>query len=439
MRMATTLLTPACVDAAEVTIRPAVEVSFPIAAKASAVLEHSADLTRWNARETLLPWANTNLVRVVSAAESSGFFRVRETPVADVTAALEKIRVQRNLPALAAAAVRSNILVAAGATGFRKHGVTSAPVTIHDRFHLGSCTKSMTATLAAVLVQEGQVRWTDTVGAAFPELAATMHANWKGVTLQQLLLNRGGAPGPEWLSSQTLSGSLWARLWTNHVPPPDQRQLLVQEVTRRAPEVAPGTAYLYSNAGFSIAGRMLERAAGQPWEELILARLFRPLGLTSAGIGVPASPRYLDQPWGHSWNGGPVAVEPGTAADNPAAIGPAGTVHMTVTDFARYAAAHVRGELEGLPFLPKERFQELHAGTRVNANYLYAMGWEVVDRPWGGGTVLTHTGSNTQWYAVMWIAPKKDFAVVAITNTAGDPGFQGVDAAVGALIGQFLN
>jgi CubicO group peptidase (beta-lactamase class C family) len=417
-------------SAAQLGIRPAVELSLPVAPDRVTVLEQSADLARWTARETLPPGLETNLLRYLPAGPGGQFFRVREQAFSNVTALLDPIRTQRGVPALVAAAVRSNAIVAAGFTGLRKQGLAEAPVTLGDRFHLGSCTKSMTATLAAILVQEGVVTWDTTVGAAFPDLEPGMHASWKGVTLDLLLRNRGGAMG-------NVPAALWNRLWTNHVSPQSQRRYLVQEVTKLAPEAAPGSQYIYSNAGFSIAGHMLERATGQPWEELITDKLFRPLGLASAGFGPPASSRMVDEPWGHNWDTRPVPVEPGTGADNPPAIGPAGTVHMTVLDFARYAAAHVRGRLDGLPFLAKAGWEKLHTVTYPADNY--AMGWGVAERPWGGGTVLTHNGSNNQWYAAMWIAPNKDFAVVAITNTAGAAGSGAVDDAVWALIQRFAN
>lgn len=437
-RWAWLLALAAAASAAPITIRPAVELSFPGAADRVTVLEQSADFIRWSARETLPPGIETNLVRYAPAGGTAQFFRLSEQSFSNVTALLEPIRAQRNVPALVAAAIRSNVVVAAGATGLRKRGVTDAPVTLGDRFHLGSCTKSMTATLAAILVQEGLIRWDATVAEAFPDLDPILHPDWRGVTLELLLRNRGGAPDGTWMGSASASGNLWAKVWTNHVPARSQRQYLVQEVTRRAPQAAPGTQYIYSNAGFAIAGHMLERAAGIPWEELITARLFQPLGLASAGFGPPATPRIVNEPWGHQWNNGPVAVEPGSGADNPPAIGPAGTVHMTVLDFARYAAAHVRGVREGLPFLAKAGWEKLHNNEQFPADN-YAMGWGVAQRAWGGGRVLTHNGSNNQWFAVMWIAPNKDFAVVAITNTAGSAGSGATDDAVGALIQRFVD
>lgn len=420
-------------SAAEITIRPAVQLSFAASSNRILVLQQSDDLAQWTVRQSRdpAPGLITNLVHYAPVAGAGQFFRVQEQAFSNVTALLEPIRAQRNVPSLVAAAIRSNVVVAAGATGVRKFGLAETPVTLGDRFHLGSCTKSMTATLAAILVQEGVVTWDTTVGSAFPDLEPGMHASWKGVTLDLLLRNRGGAPG-------NLASALWNRLWTNHVSPQSQRRYLVQEVTKLAPESAPGSTYIYSNAGFSIAGHMLERATGRPWEELIQERLFQPLGLDSAGFGPPASPRIVDQPWGHTWSARPVPVEPGTAADNPPAIGPAGTVHMTVLDFARYAAAHVRGELDGLPFLARAGWEKLHDGSQFPADG-YAMGWSYTERPWGGGRVLTHNGSNNQWFAVMWIAPNKDFAVVAITNTAGNAGSGATDDAVWALIQRFAN
>ena len=61
-----------------------------------------------------------------------------------------------------------------------------------------------------------------------------------------------------------------------------------------------------------------------------------------------------------------------------------------------------------------------------------------MDRPWGGGRVYHHAGSNTMNYAVVWMAPKRDFAVLVATNQAGEAAPKACDAACGELIGQFL-
>ena len=75
-----------------------------------------------------------------------------------------------NLPALAAAVVKNGSIVASGAVGTRRAG-TDNPVTVNDRFHIGSDTKAMTALIAAMLVEGGKIQWTSTISEVFPELA----------------------------------------------------------------------------------------------------------------------------------------------------------------------------------------------------------------------------------------------------------------------------
>ena len=66
------------------------------------------------------------------------------------------------------------------------------------------------------------------------------------------------------------------------------------------------------------------------------------------------------------------------------------------------------------------------------------MGWNVAETLLGGGKALTHTGSNTMWYAVMWVAPERRAAFVAVTNAASDSAFSACDDAIAQLIGRTL-
>ncbi len=97
------------------------------------------------------------------------------------------------LPAFAAVVVRKGTVVAAGAVGTRRAG-TDTPVTVNDRFHIGSDTKAMTSLVAATLVEEDRIGWGSTVAELFPELAGSMVAGLRGVTLEQLLSHTSGIP-----------------------------------------------------------------------------------------------------------------------------------------------------------------------------------------------------------------------------------------------------
>ena len=343
---------------------------------------------------------------------------------ADVSGILEPIRERYRLPALAAVVLQGDRITMAGAVGVRKLG-SPEEVTIDDRFHIGSDTKAMTATLCALLVEEGKLAWTSTIAEVFPELADSMDPDYRGVTLEQLLAHRGGTP------ADLDAGGLWARLWLRIGTPTEQRRTLLEGVLTKPPAVKPGTKFLYSNAGYAIAGAMAEKVTGEAWEDLMRKRLFGPLGMTSAGFGPPGTAGRVDEPWGHAVRGDKlVAVEPGVLADNPPAIGPAGTVHVALGDWAKFIALHLRAAQGRARLLKPESFLKLHTPPEGQD---YALGWGVTSRPWGG-RVLTHAGSNTMWYAVVWVAPEKDFAVLVATNAGGDEAAKACDEAAGALV-----
>jgi len=360
--------------------------------------------------------------------------RAPKTPAIEysepVSQMLENIRQKHNFPALAAAVVVDGKIVVTNAVGFRKNGGTEN-VTADDKFHLGSVTKSMTATVAAMLVEQGKISWTTTIGEAFPELKSEIHSDYLGVTLEQLLSHRGGAPG-------VAPGDLWRKAWAANGTAAEQRLAFIQGILARKPEAKPGTKFIYSNQGYTIAGVMLEKATGKTWEDLLRSMLFEPLGMTTAGFGAPASVDKVDQPWGHTKKmlSGSEPVPPGPRSDNPLAISPAGAVHCSMGDLAKYAAFHMAGERGKSELLKAESFKKLH--TAVADNDDYALGWRVLKRPWANGRALTHNGSNTMFYVVVWMAPDKNCAVIVASNVGVDEAFGGCDEVAGKLIDQYF-
>jgi CubicO group peptidase (beta-lactamase class C family) len=331
-----------------------------------------------------------------------------DPPPRDVSSLLAPIIQKHDVPGMAAAVIHSGQTVALGVAGVRTRGKPDKIATA-DRMHIGSDTKAMTAMSCGILVEEGKLKWGQTLGETFPELKKSMHPQYQAVTLEQLLTHRGGAPGA------LEKDELWGKLWQHKGTPTSARRLLLQGVTSEPPEAAPGEKFIYSNAGYSIAGHMAEKATGKSWENLMRERIFRPLDMTTAGFGAPGTRAKNDQPRGHKADGSP--VEPGQSADNPVAIGPAGIVHCSIGDWARFVAANLPSYKTKL--VKPQTLKKLHApapGEPKNA-----MGWIVAEgQPWAGGPALTHSGSNTMWLAVAWLAPAKDFAVLVACNQADD-------------------
>jgi D-alanyl-D-alanine carboxypeptidase len=349
----------------------------------------------------------------------------RETGPDDLTATLEPVRARAGLPALAAAVWRGQALIALGATGVRKRG-DQTPVTTADRWHLGSDTKAMTATLIGIHIDRGELHVEDTLGQLFAGEA--IDPGYRDVTLEQLLHHRGGAPGElpvDVRAAMRLDGSA-----------PGARQKAVLAVLARPPAQPPGT-FVYANAGYMIAGVALERRAGATWEELMRKDLFEPLGMASCGFGPPGTAAAVDHPWGHQSGGGgaPVPVAPGPNADNPPSLGPAGTVHCTLADWGRFLAVHLAGARH-------EKTALLSAATLTRlqtppAGGDYAAGWRVVDRSWAGGLALTHSGSNTMWFATVWIAPGHDMIYAVVTNRGDDAAAAAVDSVFAPLVAAY--
>ena len=175
---------------------------------------------------------------------------------------------------------------------------------------------------------------------------------------------------------------------------------------------------------------MAETVADRAWEDMIRDVVFKPLGMTSVGFGGTGTTGQIDQPWPHQANGQPMPAN-GPAIDNPPIMGPAGTVHCSLADWARFVADQLRGLQGHGALLSSESYKFLHTAP-FGGNY--TAGWLVVDRPWGGGTVYSHAGSNTMNYAVVWMAPLKDFAVLVVTNQGGPEAQAGTDEAASALI-----
>ena len=361
----------------------------------------------------------------------------------DVSDILEPIARKYRIPAMAGLVIKGDTTVMQGITGVRKKG-TNIKVTHDDLWHLGSCTKAMTATLCAILVEKQFLKWDLTLEDAFPELSKKMHQEFRKVTLSQLLTNRGGFPGDllQWKN-------LWEDLWHFKGSPREARRHLLEKIVIKKPETKPGLKDVYSNAGFAVAGHIAETVMGKEYEEIIQEYLFSPLNMKSTGWGAPGTwgssdHENLNGPWGHKKDGLPVKplknTPDGKGSDNPVAIAPAGRLHSTIQDWAKFVSIHLRGNEinpnKEYKLLSRETFKKLQTPPDTLSDYCY--GWFCVERNWAGhgeeGDVLTHAGSNTMWYCETWVVPKKDFAVLICANIGGPIAEKGADEACWALI-----
>ena len=165
---------------------------------------------------------------------------------------------------------------------------------------------------------------------------------------------------------------------------------------------APGTRFLYSNAGLNLVGRLIECRSGEPFADFVAARLLRPLGMADTTLW-PSPPqlRQLAASYANSNGRGPLRAVPfpqltapyGDAARR--APSPAGGYFSSARDVARFGRMVLRGgELDGRRYLSARAVAEM---TRAQVDG-YGLGWSVLpagewDAAAGGGGGFGHGGA----------------------------------------------
>jgi CubicO group peptidase (beta-lactamase class C family) len=363
------------------------------------------------------------VLAALSACGDDGPVATTEPPLS-AAIIVDAVRANYHLPALAGAIVTIDRLDYARAVSGSRRAVGGTSATLEDLWHLGSNFKAFTGMLAAIAVDRGELSWNTTIAEAFPELAGSIHADYSDVTLRELLAHTSGVPrdpDPSAIIGATRT---------------DQRAAVAAWALVQPPVTVRGR-YSYTNAGYMIAAAMVERALDAPFEDAMATHVFGPLGIGDAGFGPQAAHGTAAQPIAHVLIDGQwVARE---NFDNPPVYASAGGAHMSVDSWSRFLQEVLRLEA-GQP-----RIVSTAAGVETTASIAvvsptatYGLGWLITSRDWANGRALTHDGSNTANHSLVWVAPGRGFAVLAVTNAYDGSSsaitWQALNAAVGRLI-----
>ena len=279
-----------------------------------------------------------------------------------------------------------------------------------DLWHIGSDGKAMTATLMARLVEKGLVKWDSPLSEIFPKESKKFHLDASAITIEQLLSHTAGLPANVDRDLFNEGRKLGAKRIEK------QRLEVVKVMLKDAPASEPGSKYLYSNTGYVIAGAVIEKLLDTPYEKAIVKEVFGPLGMKSAGFGAPEG----KSPRGHVVRGGRRSATPtGYEGDNPAIYAPAGGMHFSLEDWAKFGQAHLKGE----GILKPETFAKLH---KVVLND-YGLGWLVREKD-GKAVRLGHDGTNTMWRARITLDLEMGRGVCVVANDNDDATVKGVGA-----------
>ncbi len=322
---------------------------------------------------------------------------------ADVAKALKA----HGVPGVAIAVVKDGKVILAQGFGTKTFG-KDEPVTEKTLFAIGSVTKSFTAAMVAMLVDEKKMKWDDPLRKHLPEFRMNDRSLSDEITIRDCLGHRCGLARNElvWYGS------------------PFSRKQIIERVKLIKSDASLRTRFIYNNIMVMAAGEAAGKAAGKSWDDFMVERLFKPLGMTTANTSIKSNTGDVATP--HTKvNGIPTAV----AWRNIDNCGPAGSINASVTDMAEYIKFQLaQGKAEGKRLIERDTFKVMHtpltilprAAVELNPDakmLAYGLTWMVSD--FRGTTLIDHGGNIDGMTAALLLLPEKKIGVVVLANLTG--------------------
>jgi D-alanyl-D-alanine carboxypeptidase len=283
------------------------------------------------------------------------------------------------------------------AKGFGRRSVESpAPVGDDTLFGIGSVTKQFTVAAALLLAEQGKLSVDDKVARYYPGLT---RAN--DITLLDLMNHVSGYPDYyplDFVDRRMLK--------------PIAADELIHQYAGGPLDFEPGTQWSYSNTGFVLLGRILEKASGQSLGSFLSEKIFAPLGMTHT-IYEPAPEDRRVAPGYTSFALTKLAR---ATREGDGWVGAAGAIYSTAADIARWDIALMDGRVL------KPKSWDLMTRPRMLANGKssnYGCGLSVGTRD--GLTVFTHGGAVSGFIARNTFVPQTRSAVVVMINDEDGP------------------
>ncbi|MDT4990234.1 MAG: hypothetical protein QOH97_126 [Actinoplanes sp.] len=276
---------------------------------------------------------------------------------------------------------------------------TGVEATTDSVFQIGSLTKIFTTTLVVQLADEGLLDLDAPVVDVLPELELADDEVTKRVTMRHLLTHTSGIDGD---------------VFTDTGRGDDCLERYVAGLSEVGQNHPLGATWSYCNAGFSLAGRVIERLTGGTWDDALRRRLLSPLGLAHT-VTLPEEALLYRAAVGHLSTGRTPVW------GLPRALGPAGLISSTVADVLTFARLHLAGGVtaDGRRLLSKEGVAAM-AGRQADLPDPYTfgdswgLGWARMD--WDGHSLIGHDGSTIGQAAFLRLLPAHGLAVVLLAN-----------------------
>jgi CubicO group peptidase (beta-lactamase class C family) len=317
------------------------------------------------------------------------------------------------VPGLALAIVKDDSLVLMKGFGTRTMGKTE-PVDEHTMFAIGSSSKAFTATLVAMLVDQGKMRWDDPATTYLPGVQLYDPYVSRELTVRDLLTHRSGLARGD---------VVWYATDYN-------RDEVLRRVRFLKPTWSVRSHFGYQNIMYLAAGQAAARAAGKSWDDLVRERIFQPLGMTESNTSTRDLAGKANVATPHTDVNDTLITVPWHNIDN---IGPAGSINSNVSDMIKWVRFQLaQGKVGGTSLVSASAIGETHSAqtvipvsadsrslnpfTHLNS---YGMGWFLSD--YRGRELDQHGGNIDGMSAMVAIMPEEKIGLVILTNANGSP------------------
>jgi CubicO group peptidase (beta-lactamase class C family) len=335
-----------------------------------------------------------------------------DSPLKNFDALVNQALKDWDVPGLAIAIVKDDVVVHAKGYGVRKLGET-APVDAKTRFAIGSVTKSFTAAALAILVDEDKLKWDDPAAKYLPELQLFDPYSSRELTVRDLLCHRAGLERGDllWYAGGDLS-----------------RDEIIRRLRFLKPSWSFRSKYGYQNMCFLAAGQIVPRIAAKTWDNFVAERIFKPLGMADAVTSISPLPGLDNVASPHDKVDEKLTTVPWHNLDN---MGPAGSINAHVTDMAQWVRLQLGSEkVSAKPIVSQAALAEMHTPQTIvrregvmkklypDAHFMtYGLGWLLFD--YKGRTVVEHGGAIDGMIAMVALVPEEKLGLVILCNRDG--------------------
>lgn len=322
---------------------------------------------------------------------------------------IDSVRQAFHIPEVCYAVINEKDIKSIGSLGLHAVNLKDS-ASLNDRFHIGSNTKAMTAYMIAKYVEKGKIKWSTKFFDLFPEWKKTSQKEYYNITLEELLSHRAliqpfqgenDPQIPKFKGDQALKRKQFGRFVLTLVP------------------ANPGTdhAYVYSNAGYTLAALMIEKVTKKTWEQLIDKVFNADLNL-NIKFSWPENQKAKDT-WGHSFENGQLVPVPSTTDYHLDYTEPAGDLNIKLPDYIKFIQMNLKGLKGENNYLKASTYQYIHDHFPQ-----YSMGWYNISEnniQWSN-----HLGTAGTYYTLVHIDKTNGIAYIIFTNSFNEETTNGV-------------